>query len=174
LSRTLVEHAGFIRPAFGTHRLRSLARAQAAAEAAGLPPDAAEYQMIFGMDEPLQAAVAQAGGRVRIYTPVGEILPGMAYLVRRLLENTSNESFLRKKYAESQPLDLLLAPPHVPTPPTSSRFIEEPSEPDLTDRFINEPHTDFSKAPARAPMAQAIDSGRAQRRHRTRRAEYVQ
>ena len=162
LSRTLVEHAGFIRPAFGTHSLRSLAHAQAAAEAAGLPPDAAEYQMIFGMAEPLQAAVAQAGGCVRIYTPVGKILLGMAYLVRRLLENTSNESFLRKEYAESQPLDLLLAPPHVPTPPTSSRFIEEPSEPDLTDRFINEPHTDFSNAPARAAMAQAIASVRAQ------------
>ncbi|MGH7167786.1 MAG: proline dehydrogenase family protein [Nitrospiraceae bacterium] len=162
LSRTLVEHAGLIRPVFGTHNLRSLAHAQAAAEAAGLPPDAAEYQMIFGMAEPLQAAVAQAGGRVRIYTPVGELLPGMAYLVRRLLENTSNESFLRKEYAESQPLDLLLAPPNVPTPPPSSRLIQAPSEPDVTDRFINEPHTDFSKAPARAAMAQAITSVRAQ------------
>src|SRR2546422_951879 len=40
LSRTLVEHAGFIRPAFGTHSLRSLAHAQAAAEAAGLAPGA--------------------------------------------------------------------------------------------------------------------------------------
>ena len=162
LSRTLVEHAGLIRPAFGTHNLRSLAHAQAAAEAAGLPPEAAEYQMIFGMAEPLQAAVAQAGGRVRIYTPVGELLPGMAYLVRRLLENTSNESFLRKEYAESQPLDLLLAPPRVPTSPTSSRLLEEPSQPDLTDRFINEPYTDFSNAPARAAMAQAITSVRAQ------------
>ena len=37
-----------------------------------------------------------AGGRVRVYTPYGAMLPGMAYLVRRLLENTSNESFLLK------------------------------------------------------------------------------
>ncbi|MGH7207869.1 MAG: proline dehydrogenase family protein, partial [Nitrospiraceae bacterium] len=162
LSRTLVEHASLIRPAFGTHNLRTLAHAQAAAEAAGLPPDAAEYQMIFGMAEPLQAAVTQAGRRVRIYTPVGELLPGMAYLVRRLLENTSNESFLRKEYTESQPLDLLLAPPPVPTPPASGRISQGPSEPELTDRFINEPHTDFSKTPARAAMAQAITSVRAQ------------
>ncbi len=67
--------------------------------------------MIFGMAEPFQQAVMQHGRRLRLYTPVGELLPGMAYLVRRLLENTSNESFLRKEYVESQPLSTLLAPP---------------------------------------------------------------
>jgi RHH-type transcriptional regulator, proline utilization regulon repressor / proline dehydrogenase / delta 1-pyrroline-5-carboxylate dehydrogenase len=35
------------------------------------------------------------GQRVRLYAPVGKLLPGMAYLVRRLLENTSNQGFLR-------------------------------------------------------------------------------
>ena len=34
------------------------------------------------------------GFRVRTYCPVGDLVAGMAYLVRRLLENTSNESFL--------------------------------------------------------------------------------
>ena len=77
----------------------------------GSPPEAWEYQMIFGMAEPFQHAVTQYGRRLRLYTPVGELLPGMAYLVRRLLENTSNESFLRKEYVESQPLSTLLAPP---------------------------------------------------------------
>src|SRR5439155_23358378 len=100
LSRTLVEHAGFIRPAFGTHSLRSLAHAQAAAEAAGLPPDAAEYQMIFGMAEPPQAAVAQAAGGVRISTPGGEILPGVACLLRRLLGISSNASVVGQESAQ--------------------------------------------------------------------------
>ena len=67
--------------------------------------------MIFGMAEPFQHAVMQYGRRLRLYTPVGDLLPGMAYLVRRLLENTSNESFLRKEYVESHPLSTLLAPP---------------------------------------------------------------
>ncbi len=40
------------------------------------------------------------GQRVRVYTPYGELLPGMAYLVRRLLENTANESFLRASFTE--------------------------------------------------------------------------
>ncbi|MES4786659.1 MAG: hypothetical protein C4294_13480, partial [Nitrospiraceae bacterium] len=69
LSRTLIEHADTIRPAFGTHNLRSLAHAEAAAQAANLPPNACEFQMIFGMAEPLQAAVAESGRRVRLYTP---------------------------------------------------------------------------------------------------------
>ncbi len=165
LTRKLIQHADLIRPVFGTHNLRSLAHAEAAAQAAGLPPGAYEYQMIFGMAEPLQAAVVKAGRRVRIYTPVGELLPGMAYLVRRLLENTSNESFLRREYAESEPLDLLLAPPHaVPLEPANPPEHQPdnlvfPRRP-VSEQFINEPHTDFSQASSRAAMTQAITSVR--------------
>jgi RHH-type proline utilization regulon transcriptional repressor/proline dehydrogenase/delta 1-pyrroline-5-carboxylate dehydrogenase len=77
--------------------------------------------MIYGMAEPFQHAMSDRGRRLRLYAPVGELLPGMAYLVRRLLENTSNESFLRKEYVESQPLSLLLSPPEaaLPSPPSS-------------------------------------------------------
>ena len=50
------------------------------------------------------------GHRVRTYCPVGDLVAGMAYLVRRLLENTSNESFLYEQ-ARGVPLETLLAPP---------------------------------------------------------------
>jgi RHH-type proline utilization regulon transcriptional repressor/proline dehydrogenase/delta 1-pyrroline-5-carboxylate dehydrogenase len=43
--------------------------------------------------------------------PVGRLLPGMAYLIRRLMENTSNTSFLRQTYAEEQQIDKLVLPP---------------------------------------------------------------
>src|SRR6185437_12542351 len=109
-----------IRPAFGTHNLRTLAAIEAHAESRGLTPDAREYQMIFGMAEPFQQALVKLGRRVRLYSPIGRLLPGMAYLVRRLLENTSNESFLQKEYVESQPLARLLAPPTVPPPTTTT------------------------------------------------------
>jgi RHH-type proline utilization regulon transcriptional repressor/proline dehydrogenase/delta 1-pyrroline-5-carboxylate dehydrogenase len=49
--------------------------------------------------------------RVRVYLPMGEMLPGMAYLVRRLLENTSNESFLRAGFLERVPEEQLLMNP---------------------------------------------------------------
>ena len=157
-----------IRPAFGTHNLRTLAAIEAHAESMGLPPDAREYQMIFGMAEPFQQAMVKMGRRVRLYTPVGRLLPGMAYLVRRLLENTSNESFLKKEYVESQPLSRLLAPPDTvppqPAPPISSS----------TRSFANEPHSDFSKAAVHNAMRTGITSVHAQlgRRWDGRRSEY--
>ena len=158
LTRILLDHAQHVRPAFGSHNLRSLAHAEAAAQAKGLTPEAYEFQMIFGMAEPLQTAVSQMGRRVRLYTPVGELIPGMAYLVRRLLENTSNESFLRKESSEAEPLTQLLASPHVPSPGPSSvdKDGDRSSDGDLADRFSNEPHTDFSKESARDAMSRAI------------------
>ena len=55
-----------------------------------------EFQMLYGMADPIKESLRSLGHRVRIYTPYGQLLPGMAYLVRRLLENTSNDSFLRQ------------------------------------------------------------------------------
>jgi RHH-type proline utilization regulon transcriptional repressor/proline dehydrogenase/delta 1-pyrroline-5-carboxylate dehydrogenase len=167
LSRVLIEHADVIRPSFGTHNLRSLSHAEAAAQAAGLPAQACEYQMIFGMAEPLQSAVAESGRRLRIYTPVGELIPGMAYLVRRLLENTSNESVLRKEYVESASLDQLLGPPEGPEltrqrPGASTPANRSAEESEVTGAFTNEPHTNFSKVAARDEMARAITEVRTQ------------
>ena len=71
---------------------------EASAESLGVVPETLEYQMIYGMAEPFQHAMVAHGRRVRLYTPVGRLLPGMAYLVRRLLENTSNQSFSRQDY----------------------------------------------------------------------------
>ncbi len=158
LSLALVRHAAVVRPVFGTHNLRTLAHAEAAAQAAGLPAHACEYQMIYGMAEPLQATVTQRGRRLRLYAPVGELLPGMAYLVRRLLENTSNESFLRKEYAEHESVAALLAPPVAALPPP----VAATTAPLLDDPFRNEPRRDFSSALARETFRAAIESVRRQ------------
>ena len=65
-----------------------------------MPPSAYELQTLFGMGDLIQRALVDRGHRVRVYTPYGAMLPGMAYLVRRLLENTSNESFLKASFTE--------------------------------------------------------------------------
>jgi RHH-type transcriptional regulator, proline utilization regulon repressor / proline dehydrogenase / delta 1-pyrroline-5-carboxylate dehydrogenase len=154
LVRTLLEASAVIRPAFGTHNLRTLACVEAIAEQLQLGPSAWEYQMIFGMAEPFQEAVLRRGRRLRLYTPVGELLPGMAYLVRRLLENTSNESFLRKEFVESQSLATLLAPPTV-APVTDCQMMPHGS-------FRNEPLRDFAVARARSAMQDAIEAVKGQ------------
>jgi proline dehydrogenase len=67
-------------------------------------------QILRGLGDPLQEAIAGMGLRVRAYCPVGDLVAGMAYLVRRLLENTSNESFLHEQAAGRSLDDLLAAP----------------------------------------------------------------
>jgi proline dehydrogenase len=47
---------------------------------------------------------------VRAYCPVGDLVAGMAYLVRRLLENTANEGFLHQQADGRSPEELLAAP----------------------------------------------------------------
>src|SRR5205085_10970884 len=111
LTTFLMEHHDVLRPAIASHNIRSIAHAIASAEAQHLPPRSFEFQMLFGMAEPIKQALVEMGHRVRIYTPFGELLPGMAYLVRRLLENTSNESFLRAGFLEHQPEEQLLMNP---------------------------------------------------------------
>src|SRR5437773_10825021 len=63
------------------------------------------------MAGPIKRALVEMGHRVREYCPVGELLPGMAYLVRRLLENTSNEGFLANKFAKGVSREELLKSP---------------------------------------------------------------
>ena len=111
LTRFLMERTELFRVALGSHNVRSLAHGIALAQVLGLPDRAYEIQMLYGMADPVKEALASLGRRVRVYTPYGKLLPGMAYLVRRLLENTANESFLRASFTEHIPIEALLEDP---------------------------------------------------------------
>ena len=105
LSRLLLENHDVVDAAFGSHNLRSLAHAIVAAKHLGVPANGYEIQMLYGMAEPFRRAIIENGQRVRVYLPVGELLPGMSYLIRRLMENTSNTSFLRQTYADKKDIE---------------------------------------------------------------------
>src|SRR6266576_4410967 len=111
LSRVLLENESIVTAAFGSHNVRSIAHAQAVAGELGIDPSRFEFQLLYGMAGPIKGALVEMGYRVREYCPVGELLPGMSYLVRRLLENTSNEGFLRAKFAENVSAKELLRDP---------------------------------------------------------------
>src|SRR6266487_2746516 len=111
LSRVLLENESIVTGAFGSHNVRSIAHAQALADELGIGRSRFEFQLLYGMAGPIKHALVVMGYRVREYCPVGELLPGMAYLVRRLLENTSNEGFLRAKFAENVAAKELLRDP---------------------------------------------------------------
>lgn len=99
-----------IRPAIATHNLRSVAHAIVANEATGYGPRDVEFQVLYGLGDDLMHALAEGGQRVRAYCPVGDLVAGMAYLVRRLLENTANEGFLHQQ-ADGRSAEELLAAP---------------------------------------------------------------
>ena len=152
----LMEQIALLRPALGSHNLRSLAHGMAVAEHLGVDRRCVEMQMLHGMGDPEKETVTAAGWRLRIYMPYGELVPGMAYLVRRLLENSSNDSFLRAGFVKHVPPATLLAPPR------PSLAAQKPSPPSVVagpenNPFRNEPLTDFSVATSRSAMQEAVD-----------------
>ena len=110
LTRALLDARPVVRVAIASHNLRSIAHAVAHNRAGGGADADLEIQVLRGLGDDLQDALATLGLRVRTYCPVGDLVAGMAYLVRRLLENTSNESFLHEQ-AAGRPLEELLAAP---------------------------------------------------------------
>jgi RHH-type proline utilization regulon transcriptional repressor/proline dehydrogenase/delta 1-pyrroline-5-carboxylate dehydrogenase len=110
LTRRLLDARPLVRVAVASHNLRSVSHAIACNRASGGEDRDLELQVLRGLGDDLAHALARRGFRVRAYCPVGELVAGMAYLVRRLLENTSNESFLHEQ-ARGVALDELLAAP---------------------------------------------------------------
>jgi RHH-type transcriptional regulator, proline utilization regulon repressor / proline dehydrogenase / delta 1-pyrroline-5-carboxylate dehydrogenase len=110
-TRILLDNESIVTAAFGSHNVRSIAHAQAYAEQLGIDKSRFEFQLLYGMAGPIKRALVEMGYRVREYCPVGELLPGMSYLVRRLLENTSNEGFLKAKFSDKVSAAQLLRDP---------------------------------------------------------------
>ncbi len=149
LTHTMLMNIDYLSPAFASHNVRSIAHAMAVAEDLGIPRNAYEVQILNGMAEPIRDALVQLGIRVRVYAPLGEMIPGMAYFVRRLLENTSNESFLRKNFVEGVSFSELIAPPLA-----AAISPDQEAEKDL---FYNEPDADFTDPESRDKMALALE-----------------
>ncbi|HEV7282822.1 MAG TPA: proline dehydrogenase family protein [Pirellulaceae bacterium] len=171
-SRYLLQHAADLRPAFGSHNLRSLAYAMAVAEELGLSPGHYEIQMLYGMADAEKEVLTRMGRRVRVYMPYGELIPGMAYLVRRLLENTANDSFVRVRSSEKASAEELFRDPATVTDtsdvqktrgtvvPRSEGTNTMPTSTFVSKRyasdFINEPAVDFTKEANRQRMTEAL------------------
>lgn len=143
----LVMAFSYLRPAFASHHPRSIVQAMVRSEEAGIPADGIEFQTLYGIAEGLRKAVAAEGYRTRVYVPVGDIIPGMAYLVRRLLENTTNESWMMQRHEESDPDEALLPPQPAP------RAVADDVLP-----FSNHPPAEFHLPGPRRSMAEAIEA----------------
>lgn len=135
-----------------------------------------EFELLEGMANPLRRAVQQVAGRVLLYGPVvgeAEFQSAVAYLVRRLDENTAEQNFLRHSFGmrvgdaawESQKQAFLDALAMRNVVSDASRRVqnrrEPPAAPSATGPFGNEPDTDFSLAANRQWLVDAIAAVRA-------------
>ena len=153
LAAMLLDNHEATKLACGSHNLRSIAFVLEYADHLGLPKNEVEYQVLFGMAEPVRNALMEEKVPLRVYATVGEMIPGMAYLVRRLLENTSNESFLRQSYADELPIEELVEDPRRRIPELSA----PPPLDDSEAPFANEPQYNWAESWTRRIFKEALD-----------------
>ena len=153
LSRVLIDHAELVRPAFASHNMRSLIHAMEYARERGLSAEDYEFQTLYGMADPIKEVFVRRGVTVREYAPIGDILTGMSYFVRRLLENTANEGFIRSGYMEGESVEVLMRPPESGDIDPGMGHLKENND----DEFINAPLSDFTIKDKRAVIRDALE-----------------
>ncbi len=149
MTQLLLENHEYLYAAIGSHNVRSQALACAIAETLNIPSRCLEMQVLYGMGDKLAQALVKRGHRVRVYAPYGNLLPGMAYLIRRLLENTANSSFIRQNQ-EQKPIAELIAPPVVDN--MAQRRVVDPDK----TPFQYAPDTDYADTEKRMKAEQAL------------------
>ncbi|CAN5196170.1 bifunctional proline dehydrogenase/L-glutamate gamma-semialdehyde dehydrogenase PutA [soil metagenome] len=172
-AQALIGHADVIYPQFATHNAGTIAAIVQMARAANAP---FELQRLHGMGEGVYrellrhppsgsmlttppAPPAQAGGLqtfdipVRVYAPVGEHKDLLAYLVRRLLENGANSSFVHQLADVNVQVPDLLGSPVDDVQPTGGL----PMPADLYGSRANSTGADLTDLAQRGPLQQALD-----------------
>ena len=156
ITQLLLENHEYVYSAIGSHNVRSQSRAIAIAESLNVPRRRFEMQVLYGMGDKIAKALVDKGYRVRVYCPYGDLLPGMAYLIRRLLENTANSSFLRQNL-ENKPVDELLAAPIIDFSHAKAQSRKEEKE-----GFVGVADTDYAEEEKRRVSQVAFQNVRQQ------------
>ncbi len=164
-ARKLLAARDAVYPQFATHNAHTLAAVYHMAEGNYRLGDY-EFQCLHGMGETLYDQVVGAskmGRLVRIYAPVGSHETLLAYLVRRLLENGANSSFVNRIVDENVPVDELIADPVE----VAARLAGAPHPAIALPRDLygaaraNSMGFDLSSESVRARLAAALDASRA-------------
>ncbi|BEH11928.1 MULTISPECIES: L-glutamate gamma-semialdehyde dehydrogenase [Geobacter] len=165
-ARKILENHQICHFACASHNIRTISAVMEMARELNVPEDRYEFQVLYGMAEPVRKGILKVAGRIRLYAPYGNMVPGMGYLVRRLLENTANESFLRQSFAEDAQIERLLEDPAVTVEreraARSAKPKKERKGPGGLPPFNNEAMVDFTRADHRAAFPKHIAEVRTQ------------
>ncbi|QGY40797.1 aldehyde dehydrogenase family protein [Pseudodesulfovibrio cashew] len=161
IAKMILENNDICHFACASHNIRTISAVMELAAELKVPEERYEFQVLYGMAEPVRKGLKNVAKRVRLYCPYGDLLPGMAYLVRRLLENTANESFLKQTFADEADMDRLLENPEE----TLRRQLEGAcitrEEESGLPRFNNHPVVDFTLEAERNAFPKSIAKVRA-------------
>lgn len=159
-ARKILENHQICHFACASHNIRTISAVMEMARELNVPEDRYEFQVLYGMAEPVRKGILKVAGRIRLYAPYGNMVPGMGYLVRRLLENTANESFLRQSFAEDAQIERLLEDPAVTVERERAARAAKPKKerkgPGGLTPFNNEAMVDFTRADHRAAFPSSI------------------
>lgn len=158
------EHCSAMRIGVATHNLFDVALALVLRERRGLR-EAVEIEMLEGMANHQAEAVRREAGGLLLYAPAvpdHDFLSAMAYLMRRLDENTAPDNFLRELFAmepgspawQRQEAAFRAGWRACTSGPVASRRNSLPPRP--VDRFTNEPDTDWTRPGHRAALTAAL------------------
>jgi RHH-type proline utilization regulon transcriptional repressor/proline dehydrogenase/delta 1-pyrroline-5-carboxylate dehydrogenase len=165
-ARKILENHQICHFACASHNIRSISAVMELARELNVPEERYEFQVLYGMAEPVRKGLLKVAGRIRLYCPYGDMVPGMGYLVRRLLENTANESFLRQSFAEDTQIEKLLEDPVVTMERERAVRAAKPTRegkaPDGQAPFKNEAMVDFTRADHRQAFPAQIAAVRKQ------------
>ncbi len=156
-ARQLLDRTDRIYPQFATHNAHSVAAILEMAD----DPTAFEFQRLHGMGEALHDQVHKGNmTRCRIYAPVGAHRDLLAYLVRRLLENGANSSFVHQIMDEDVPPEDVAADPfeavkHPAMPVTAPMDLYAPERPNSEGLDLHDPHAMARLNAARAPFRES-------------------
>ena len=161
IATKILQNQDLVYFACASHNVRTIAAIMETAKALNVPDHRLEYQVLYGMGEPVRKGLLNVAGKVRLYCPYGELIPGMAYLVRRLLENTANESFLKQSFADGAELDRLLENPSVSLEREKAEKAAKaspvaPKKESIFPPFANEAMIDFTVPANRTAFVDAM------------------
>lgn len=156
----LFENPSSIKLAIGSHNIRSISYALTLHKKH--PQIPLEFQTLYGMGDGLAKVLRDKNYCVRIYCTLGELIPGMSYFVRRLLENSANQSFIFSSFVKNKSHEILLAPPVASLNSlkfesykhgTKNKTSQSPS---ISSTFKNHPLMDFSQKENRESFIKAL------------------
>ena len=155
-ARAMIDSAPHIYAQFATHNAHSLAAVHGMAREAGVK---IEFQRLHGMGEALYEAAAETFGpmTVRAYAPVGGHEDLLPYLVRRLLENGANSSFVHALLDERVPASAVAADPIASVEAHPDRHAKIPTPKDMYMDRQNSLGRDYSQKADRERHVAALE-----------------